>query len=111
MEAHITTAETELTEHLLRRQDELQASLSMLHLVSRRSELQSRQAERQAAQGQAEEAVEEHKRKWWGKRGLVQVGEWCTARMICVGSELLDVYGLPAGRCVRCRLISSNDWS
>ena len=48
----------------------------MLHLVSRRNELQSRQAERQAAQGQAEEAVEEHKRKRGGAEGNGDGGAW-----------------------------------
>ncbi|CAI5469374.1 unnamed protein product, partial [Closterium sp. Yama58-4] len=62
VESRMSQLETVLTENLLRRQDEVQAEVDVVHVASRRSELEGRRAEAAAADNALQELVQEHKR-------------------------------------------------
>ncbi|CAI7876370.1 unnamed protein product [Closterium sp. NIES-53] len=62
VESRMSQLETALTENLLRRQDEVQAEVDVVHVASRRSELEGRRAEVAAADNALQELVQEHKR-------------------------------------------------
>ncbi|GJP45294.1 hypothetical protein CLOM_g4698 [Closterium sp. NIES-68] len=62
VESRMSQLETVLTENLLRRQDEVQAEVDVVHVASRRSELEGRRAEAAAADAALQDLVQEHKR-------------------------------------------------